>query len=81
MQVSSVLLRQWYARYHPASGPFEIHSVEELGTAAGSDLRGVYAGMGPKAMHAALRRRVKAVVARLSALHRWQLLYASDQTV
>ena len=30
VQVSSMLLRQWHARCHPASGPLEIHSVEEL---------------------------------------------------
>ena len=30
VQVSLMLLRHCYARYHPASGPLEIHSVKDL---------------------------------------------------
>ena len=43
VQVSSMLLRQWYVRYHPASGPLKIESMEQLEQALGSELRDVYA--------------------------------------
>ena len=81
VQVSPMLLRQWYARYHPASGPLEIHSVEELEAAVGYDLRDAYARMGVKQLQTTLRRRRKAVLVGLKVLCNWQRRYASEQTV
>ena len=81
VQVSPMLLRQWYARYHPASGPLEIHSVEELEAAVGYDLRHVYVGMGKDAVCMALRRRLKAVVVGLKVVRNWQRRYVSEQSM
>ena len=33
------LLRQWYAKYHPGSGPLRISSADELESLLGEDLR------------------------------------------
>ena len=36
------LLRQWYAKYHPDSGPLRISSADELESLLGEDLRTYY---------------------------------------
>ena len=78
VQVSSVLLRQWYVRYHPSSAPMVIHSMEELEAAVGSDLRDVYAGMGREAIRTALSRRMKPVAVCLKVIENWLGRYASE---
>ena len=81
VEVSSMLLRQWYERYHPARGPLQIQSVEELEVAVGYDLRNAYAGMGPWALCAALRRRTKAILVDRTVVLQWQRRYPSEPTV
>ena len=48
------LLRQWYAKYHPDSGPLRISSADELESLLGEDLRTYYGDLKDWALHAAL---------------------------
>ena len=42
--VSALLLRQWYAKYHPDGGPLRFESAEDLERGLGERLRAVYDG-------------------------------------
>ena len=56
------LLRQWYAKYHPDSGPLRISNADELESLLGEDLRTFYGDLKAQALHAALQQRVKPVL-------------------
>jgi len=43
--VSELLLRQWYARYHPRSGPLSMTTAAELEQELGEEIRRQYRGM------------------------------------
>ena len=47
------LLRQWYAKYHPDSGPLRISSANELESLLGEDLRTYYGDLNYWALHTA----------------------------
>ena len=53
------LLRQWYSKYHPDSGPLCISSADELESLLGEDLRTYYSDLKDRALHTALQQRVK----------------------
>ena len=55
------LLRQWYVKYHPDSGPLRISSADELELLLGEDLRTHYADLNYWALHTALQQRAKPV--------------------
>jgi hypothetical protein len=59
--VSGLLLRQWYTKYHPDSGPIKYDTVESLEEAQGDHLRSVYPGMAYKVLRTALGMRRKVV--------------------
>ena len=56
------LLRQWYAKYHPDSGPLRISNADELESLLGEDLRTYYGDLKAWALHTALQQRVKPVL-------------------
>ena len=56
------LLRQWYAKYHPDSGPLRISIADELESLLGKDLRTYYGDLKDRTLHTALQRRVKPVL-------------------
>ena len=46
LQVSALILRQWFTKYHPDSGALACATVKGLESALGDVLRSVYQGMG-----------------------------------
>ena len=65
------LLRQWYAKYHPDSGPLRISSADELESLLGEDLRTYYGDLKAWALHTALRQRVKPVLLDRQVIRTW----------
>ena len=49
--VSALLLRQWYARCHPRSGPLRYHTAADLEAGLGAELRQQYPGMKLSLIH------------------------------
>ena len=62
VSVSGLLLRQWYTKYHPDSGPIKYDTVDALEAAQGHHFRTVYPNFGCRALRAALSMRRKVVV-------------------
>ena len=46
VDVSSILLSQWYAKYHPASVPLRVESAMALEAHLGDEMRRLYSDMG-----------------------------------
>ena len=46
VRVSSVLLAQWYTKYHPGSGPLHIEDAQQLEEHMGDSMRQLYSGLG-----------------------------------
>ena len=46
VDVSSILLLQWYTKYHPAAAPKKVGSAGELEEYLGDEMRRLYAGFG-----------------------------------
>ena len=65
------MLRQWYAKYHPDSGPLRISSAEELESLLGEDLRKYYGHLKDYALHTALQQRVKPVLLSRQVITTW----------
>ena len=65
------MLRQWYVKYHPDSGPLRISSADELESLLGEDLRTYYGDLKARALHTALRQRVKPVLVVLMVVRIW----------
>ena len=65
------LLRQWYAKYHPDSGPLRISNADELESLLGEDLRKYYGHLKDYALHTALQQRVKAVLLSSRVIATW----------
>ena len=65
------LLRQWYAKYHPNSGPLRISSADELESLLGEDLRTYYADLKHWALHTALQQRIKPVLLDHQVIETW----------
>ena len=75
--VSGMVLRQWYVKFHPDSGPLQYDSAEKLNEALGDHMRAVYPGMKFTQLHTVLRMRRKAVLVSRGVLRRWCDVYAS----
>ena len=60
--VDPLLLRQWYAKYHPDAGPLCISSAVELELYLGDDIRKEYPYFNSWALHGVLTRRRRSVV-------------------
>ena len=74
--VAPLLLRQWYAKYHPDSGPLQIHSAVELEQYLGDDIRREYPYFHSRALHAALERRRRPVLLSRRVAETWLDKYA-----
>ena len=71
VRVSSLVLRQWYAKYHPDSDPLRYDSVAELEDGMGDALRRDYAGVGYRALRTALGKRRKVILVSLDVCKQW----------
>ena len=65
------LLRQWYAKYHPDSGPLRIPNAEHLELILGDDLRKYYGDLNDRVLHTALRQRIKPVLLDRRVVRTW----------
>ena len=65
------MLRQWYAKYHPDSGPLRIASAAELEVLLGDDLRTYYGDLKDRSLHTALRQRIKPVLLDRQIVRTW----------
>ena len=70
-----ILLRQWYVKFHPDSGPTRIATAELLEELLGDELRGYYADMNSGALTTALSRRPKAVLLTRRVVENWIKTY------
>ena len=77
VRVSGLVLRQWYTKYHPDSGPAECETAAALEEAMGESLRSQYAGLGYKALCKALGQRRKVVMASEQVCRTWLDQYAT----
>ena len=77
VRVSGLLLRQWYAMYHPASAPLAFVTADALEEGMGDELRAQYAGLTYRALFKALRQRRKAVEVSLRVCRTWLENYAA----
>ena len=66
-----LLLREWYVKYHPESGPIRIASAGELEELLGAELRLEYADLNCWALTTALSRRRKAVLLVMRVVRTW----------
>ena len=65
------LLRQWYAKYHPDSGPIRVSSIEEMENLLGDEIRIHYADLGRTQLKTVLSQRRKAVLVCDSVAREW----------
>ena len=77
VRVSGLLLRQWYTKYHPDSGPIRFQTAAALEEGMGESLRSQYAGLGSKALCKALGQRRKVVMASERVCRTWVDQYAA----
>ena len=69
--VSGLLLRQWYTKYHPDSGPLRYETAQELEEAMGERMRQVYDGLGRWPLQAALSKARKVVLITQQVARTW----------
>ena len=74
--VEPLLLRQWYAKYHPDSGPLQIHSTAELEQYLGDDIRRQYPYFTWHVLHSSLGRRRRPVSLSEMVVRTWIKQYA-----
>ena len=77
VRVSSLVLRQWYAKYHPDSEPVRYDSVAELEDGMGDALRRDYAGLRYGALRTALGKRRKVVLVSQKVCKSWVAQYGA----
>ena len=69
--VSGLLLRQWYTKYHPDSGPLRYETAQELEEAMGERMRKIYDGLGRWPLQAALSKARKVVLITHKVARSW----------
>ena len=62
VQVGTKVLRQWYVKYHPDSGPLRYATAEALNDALGDHMRAVYAELGYRRLRTVLAMRRKSCI-------------------
>ena len=77
VRVSALVLRQWYAKYHPDSDPLRYDSVAELEDGMGDALRRDYPGLRYKALRTALGKRRKVVLVSQKVCELWVAQYGA----
>ena len=78
VRVSSLVLRQWYAKYHPDSDPLRYDSVAELEDGLGDALRRDYPGLRYGALRTALGKRRKVVLVSKNVCESWVAQYGAQ---
>ena len=79
VNVSGLMLRQWYTKYHPDSGPLRYETADALEEALGKHLRLAYPGFQRNALCTALSQRRKAVLVTEDVCRGWIQKYAPKQ--
>ena len=74
--VDPLLLRQWYAKYHPDAGPLHIGDAVELEQYLGDDIRREYPYYNSWALHSVLERRRRPVLLTEWTARMWISKYA-----
>ena len=74
--VTVLLLRQWYAKYHPDSGPMQIGTAVELEEYLGDDIRREYPYFKSRVLHGVLQRRKRPVLLDHQVVRTWLNKYA-----
>ena len=74
-----MILRQWYTKYHPDSGPLQYAGAKELEDALGDELRREYGGFGADRLMTALGKRRKAVLVSHKACRTWCAQYGTKE--
>ena len=74
--VEPLLLRQWYAKYHPDAGPLHIGDAVELEQYLGDDIRREYPYYNSRALHTVLAKRRRAVLLSERVARTWLEKYA-----
>ena len=69
--VSALLLRQWYARCRPRSGPLRYDTAADLEAGLGAELRQQYPGMKSGRLQTVLGQRIKAVLVGRRTVETW----------
>ena len=77
--VAVLTLRQWYVKYHPASGPVRFGTINELETAMGDELRMSYRGLSGHNLALALGQRPKAVLVSRMVCRNWLHKYETKR--
>ena len=76
VRVSPLLLRQWYTKFHPDSGPTKYETGDALEEGMGEHMRSVYPGFLRKLLRHALSMRRKAVLVSERVCRTWIERYA-----
>ena len=79
VRVSALVLRQWYAQYHPASGSLRFATADALEEGMGDELRARYAGLKHRALATALSQRRKVVDVSRTVCSVWLEKYAAAE--
>ena len=80
--VEGILLRQWFARYHPCAGPHSVADARQLEDSYGDVLREKYTGLGYKALQCALgKRRPRAVLVTVKTCRTWLSEYGCGKVL
>ncbi len=74
--MSGDMLRQWYTKYHPDSGPIKYETAQALEEGMGAHLRDKYPGMKSGELHTVLGMRLKAVLVSRRVVETWITKYA-----
>ena len=77
VRVSALVLRQWYAQYHPASASLRFFTADALEEGMGDELRAKYAGLKDRELVTALSQRRKAVDVSRKVCVSWLEKYAA----
>ena len=74
--VLPLVLRQWHAKYHPASGPLHIEDADALDVYLGEEIRREYAYFTDRGILAALMKRRQSVLLSRQVVTTWLQKYA-----
>ena len=66
-----LVLRQWFAKSHPDSGPLRFETAAALEEGMGEVLRREYVGFGSRALESALGKRRRPVLVSLQVCRTW----------
>ena len=77
VRVSGLVLRQWFTKYHPDSGPLVFDTAAALDEGMGDELRRLYVGMTSWTLQKARNQRRKSVEVSRRVCETWLAQYAA----